>query len=322
MALEKILKIPTFTKRKDYARYREACRMVQPVDKKRIRAVFNHILSLNQLEARYRVVIAQRTTRMKEAARYHCSFKWPNSFSEHFDYRAHDIYSTNGMTAAHFDVHNHSSWLHEVSWLCLSREFVFISPDKKTSFNFKSDDLLNAFEAGAWFFIITGHEIVVFTIPTVMKINSNLRLHCETGPAISYLGYDGYYINGIQVTQQIVMAPETLETSQIVQEPNVEIRRIMLERYGFERFINNHPYTRIDTDVVKEQIYGLYQFIWPNEDDEIVKILRVTNSTPEPDGSFKNYYLRVPPGIERADDALAWTFNMNTDEYRRLAFES
>ena len=42
---------------------------------------------------------------------------------------------------------------------------------------------------------------------------------------------------------------------------------------------------------------------------------KVVNATPEPDGSFKDYFLRVPPAMERARQAVAWTFRMQEMEY-------
>lgn len=44
-------------------------------------------------------------------------------------------------------------------------------------------------------------------------------------------------------------------------------------------------------------------------------IVEVVNSTPEPDGSFRNYYLRVPPDVESPHAAIAWTFGVEADEY-------
>ena len=35
----------------------------------------------------------------------------------------------------------------------------------------------------------------------------------------------------------------------------------------------------------------------------------------EPDGSFKDYFLRVPPNMERARQAVAWTFDKAENEY-------
>jgi hypothetical protein len=50
-------------------------------------------------------------------------------------------------------------------------------------------------------------------------------------------------------------------------------------------------------------------------DDEPLQMVRVKNSTPEPDGSYKHYFLRVPPDIATARAAVAWTFGFSSDEY-------
>ncbi len=52
--------------------------------------------------------------------------------------------------------------------------------------------------------------------------------------------------------------------------------------------------------------------------DEPIVILEVVNSTREPDGSFKHYWLRVPPNMKTAHEALAWTFDIEPAKYAPL----
>jgi hypothetical protein len=49
--------------------------------------------------------------------------------------------------------------------------------------------------------------------------------------------------------------------------------------------------------------------------DEPLVMVKVKNSTPEPDGSIKSYYLRVPPTMVRARQAVAWTFAVAESDY-------
>lgn len=44
-------------------------------------------------------------------------------------------------------------------------------------------------------------------------------------------------------------------------------------------------------------------------------MVKVVNSTPEPDGSYKDYFLRVPPTITTAHEAVAWTFGKTAETY-------
>jgi hypothetical protein len=51
--------------------------------------------------------------------------------------------------------------------------------------------------------------------------------------------------------------------------------------------------------------------------DEPICMIKLVNSTPGPDGEFKNYWLRVPPDMKTARQAVAWTFGMTPDEYAK-----
>ena len=41
---------------------------------------------------------------------------------------------------------------------------------------------------------------------------------------------------------------------------------------------------------------------------ERIQLVEVVNATAEPDGSFRRYFLRVPPTARTARQAVAWTF--------------
>jgi hypothetical protein len=49
--------------------------------------------------------------------------------------------------------------------------------------------------------------------------------------------------------------------------------------------------------------------------DEDLVMVKVVNSTAEPDGSFKDYYIRVPPNTRSARGAVAWSFGKEENEY-------
>ena len=67
-----------------------------------------------------------------------------------------------------------------------------------------------------------------------------------------------------------------------------------------------------------------------NEDDfgKLIRIthnnishffVKVINGTAEPDGSFKEYYLKVPPDMDTAKEAVAWTYGLHPDDYHLAA---
>ncbi len=53
--------------------------------------------------------------------------------------------------------------------------------------------------------------------------------------------------------------------------------------------------------------------------DEAVVMVEVLDSTPEPDGTHRTYWLRVPPSNRTAREGVAWTFGLDADGTRRCA---
>jgi hypothetical protein len=66
--------------------------------------------------------------------------------------------------------------------------------------------------------------------------------------------------------------------------------------------------------VQKDDWGKLYQQQLPG--DEPLCMVKVLNATPEPDGTFKEYWLRVPPTMRTAHQAVAWTFSAEAQDYR------
>ena len=50
--------------------------------------------------------------------------------------------------------------------------------------------------------------------------------------------------------------------------------------------------------------------------DEPIAMVEVVDATAEPDGSHRTYRLRVPPHLNTAKAAVAWTFGLSDEEYR------
>jgi hypothetical protein len=44
--------------------------------------------------------------------------------------------------------------------------------------------------------------------------------------------------------------------------------------------------------------------------------VEVVNGTREPDGTHKHYFLRVPPTMLAAREAVAWTYGLSAEAYQ------
>jgi hypothetical protein len=146
--------------------------------------------------------------------------------------------------------------------------------------------------------------------PSTLRRDERNRLHSADGMAISYPDGWGFWCwHGVRVPQQVIEAPETLTCEQIKAESNAEIRRVMVTRYGQDRYIRDAGAVVVAMDEVGV-LYSL-----PQAGDEEIKMVRVLNSTIEPDGTQKEYMLRVPPTIKTPREAVAWTFDVTNNEY-------
>ncbi|MFF0309491.1 DUF6745 domain-containing protein [Streptosporangium sp. NPDC004379] len=137
------------------------------------------------------------------------------------------------------------------------------------------------------------------------------RLHRADGPALSFP--DGFAVHawgGMPVPAGFAATMAALTVQRIDAEENAELRRVMLEHFGYDRYLAESgavPVHRDETGV-------LWRIVLP--DDEPVTTVEVVNSTAEPDGTFRRYWLRVPPSTRTAREGVAWTFGMAEADYR------
>ena len=127
----------------------------------------------------------------------------------------------------------------------------------------------------------------------------NDRLHREDGPAVIYAnGSQVWYFNGVEVTEQIVMHPETLTVEQIRKKRNLEVRAIMVERFGWLRYLQESDAQLIDKrdNVVENTKEALYKGLGDRR-------LVVTCPT------GRVFVLGVPSRIKTCEEAQKWLGN-------------
>ncbi|PJE99711.1 hypothetical protein CUT44_04240 [Streptomyces carminius] len=152
--------------------------------------------------------------------------------------------------------------------------------------------------------------VVVTERPLELHRDEAGRLDRGDGPALVFP--DGFALHawkGMPVPADFLTSLGTLTPERIRAEENAELRRVMLEHYGYDRYLAEsgaRPVHRDSTGV-----------LWriDLENDEPVLTVEVVNSTPEPDGSHRTYWLRVPPSVRTAREGVAWTFGLEADGY-------
>ncbi|WP_454321103.1 DUF6745 domain-containing protein [Streptomyces phaeoluteigriseus] len=151
---------------------------------------------------------------------------------------------------------------------------------------------------------------VVCERPVALYRDEAGRLDRGDGPALAYPdGFALYAWRGMPVPAAFLAELTALAPDRIRAEENAELRRVMLEHYGYDRYLTDsgaRPLHRDETGTLwRIDLAG----------DEPVVMVEVLNSTPEPDGTRRTYWLRVPPSTRTAREGVAWTFGLPADGY-------
>ncbi|USQ84975.1 hypothetical protein NFX46_14970 [Streptomyces phaeoluteigriseus] len=151
---------------------------------------------------------------------------------------------------------------------------------------------------------------VVCERPVALHRDEAGRLDRGDGPALAYPdGFALYAWRGMPVPAAFLAELTALTPDRIRAEENAELRRVMLEHYGYDRYLADsgaRPLHRDETGTLwRIDLVG----------DEPVVMVEVLNSTPEPDGTRRTYWLRVPPSTRTAREGVAWTFGLRPDVY-------
>jgi hypothetical protein len=171
--------------------------------------------------------------------------------------------------------------------------------------------LVDAFTAGLFYYWIGADEIVCVPRPAIWTDHD--RLNREDGPAIEWPGGERYYFRrGVEVPNWIFERPQTITASMIFAELNVEIRRCMMERFGFGRFLRESG-----SSLLAQDAHGkLWRTrIGQQGHAQSETVLEVRNGTREPDGTYRQYFLSVPPDMRSATEAVAWTYGLSSEQY-------
>jgi hypothetical protein len=164
--------------------------------------------------------------------------------------------------------------------------------------------------AGWWWWPARG-AAVLSERPDEMHMDEQGRLHSARGPAVIYP--DGWALwawHGVRVPRAVIENPESLPAREVLAEPDVEVRRIMIDRVGPERLVRDGGAHRVAEDEA-----GILWRLDLAEDEPLVCV-EVTDATRGPDTAFRRYLLRVPPDVRSPREAVAWTFGVDTGEYR------
>jgi hypothetical protein len=185
--------------------------------------------------------------------------------------------------------------------LCLQR---IIKTLEGESWQHTTTDYKDAISKSVGGFYVFRDGVIAVDRPISLNIDDRGRLHSTTDAAIRFRdGSSAYVLHGVNVPSVYITHPGTITRDKITYERNVEVRRSLIDLFGMERYV----YEMFNGIYVHKDKYGeLYKA--RQDGDEDIAIVKVINSTPEPDGTYKAYFIRVNPNVRTAHEAVASTF--------------
>jgi hypothetical protein len=189
---------------------------------------------------------------------------------------------------------------HEAGWLACARFFdVYQAPNAGHAFSH-----FNELVSGYWLGKVAA---VLVRRPRVLARDQASRLHNARGKCLEYRDGWGFYAwHGVRVPEQIILMPEKLTRDDFLPEQNVEVRRVIQERMG-ERFVSELGGVVLD----RSPRGTLYEVRLPEDDPErVARYVQVQDASTD-----RQYFLRVPPTIQAAAEAVAWTFQVGVEDY-------
>jgi hypothetical protein len=166
--------------------------------------------------------------------------------------------------------------------------------------------MVDAYLAGLFLFAVRSDAIVC--VPRPRMARDSAGLHCSDGPAVEWGAREPYWFwRGVEVPSWVIDDPARITPALIRAERNQQLRHCMIERMGAERCLRETGGTLVATDSCGR--------LWHCPLDGQQAVVEVENGSPEPDGSRRHYFLYVPPAMQTAREAVAWTYGMAASDY-------
>jgi len=202
---------------------------------------------------------------------------------------------------------------HEADWFAF---YDFFLRSRRVDGLEKLVPMMDAAKAMGWWWSF--EEVAVLTDRPVRLLRDQAgRLHHDEGAALLYPdGWGVYAWHGIRIPPNFIEEREKITADQIERERNAEMRRILLEIYGFGNYIEARNAKVIDKDASTQKHEAiLYAFKVPGDETE-TRVLSVWNGTLEPDGRRRRFFLGVPETTKTAAEAIAWTYGLPAKSYK------
>jgi hypothetical protein len=228
-------------------------------------------------------------------------------------------------------------WDFDLSWVCTT--YIGARQLGMTQQETWSKPLFEAYCSGAWFLFWTETTLYWIAKPKVHvdRSSGGQVLHNEAYAAIESDMENLYFWHGVLVPAFVVVKPEWITIDHIRQEENAEVRRVMVERMGWERFCDDAKMRVVHEDELQTNFPAIpvSELVAPGHrlvtnfrpgvekaqlleseelrdfEDRPLRFVRLTDPS-----TGRQYTLRVLHDHARCYEAVGWTAHRTEEEYK------
>ena len=152
---------------------------------------------------------------------------------------------------------------------------------------------------------------IVSDFPEILKVDDENRPHCETGPSHRWRdGWSLYHWHGVSIPAEWIEDKKSLTAKTALTWPNIEQRRAACEIIGWDRILSESELkARVIDEDDDPQVGTLVEVSLPDAGRE--RFLRVVC------GTGRRFTLPVPKTVKSAVEAQAWTWGLDTSEFKK-----
>jgi hypothetical protein len=173
----------------------------------------------------------------------------------------------------------------------------------------KGNGLIELAKTSGWVWVSKDLAIIMDR-PSHIHMDENDVLHAEDRPSVLYRdGFAVYSWHGQRVPREWIMEREKLTAAVALGQENVEMRRAACEIVGWKSVLEQLNYRLIEQD--EDPMIGmLVEVDLPDSESERFLMVKC--------GTGRDFAIPVPPDMQTALEANAWTFSLNPEELRDL----
>ncbi len=173
------------------------------------------------------------------------------------------------------------------------------------------------------FLTLSEKPVVHIIISPIVKWDLRNQFHSTNGPAIevktdSKKSIKKYYLHGVELTKSYYesVVGRKLSAQEVLSHENIEIRRVVMQYYGLEELLQELKPKVLNTSERGNELISVT--IKDRSDrDQKCKVVRYTCPS-----TGRVYVSGVPDNITKADEGMAWKFDLTEEEYEKLQKES